>query len=211
MQITWFGQACFRFDSKDVRVLIDPFSKKIGLREPRINDQIIIVTHDHYDHNNIENTTPESFIIKGPGEYEKSGVQVVGISSFHDNTQGSERGLNTIYVIKLENITLCHLGDIGQHMLTDEQVETIGGVDILFVPIGGTYTVDGKQAVAIVKQIEPKIIVPMHYKVPGLTVNLEGPNAFLKEIGIKPEETEYYKITAKNLPQEETHLIMFKL
>lgn len=210
MQITWYGQACFRLESKDIRVLIDPFSKKIGLKEPRLNDAIMLVTHEHDDHNNTENGG-EAFTVRGPGEYEKSGVQIVGISSFHDATQGSERGLNTIYVIKFEDIKFCHLGDLGQNELTDEQIEMIGNVDILFVPIGGVYTIDGKQAVGIVKQIEPKIIIPMHYKVPGLSINLESPASFLKEIGIKPEEVDTYRINAKSLPTEEMKLIMFKL
>lgn len=212
MTISWFGQACFRIESKDLRILIDPFSSKIGLRAPRINDQIVLVTHDHDDHNNVESVGPESFVVRGPGEYEKSGVQIVGVSSFHDTTQGSERGLNTIYVIRTEGITLCHLGDLGQHELTSEQIEIIGGVDILFVPVGGTYTIDGKEAVSIVKQIDPKIIIPMHYKVPGLSIKeLEGPQMFLKEVGIKPEEVEVFKIQAKALPQEEMKLVMFKL
>lgn len=211
MTITWFGQACFRVEGKDVRVLIDPFDKKIGLRTPRIHDEIVLVTHDHYDHNSSEGAGPESFIVRGPGEYEKSGVQIVGIQSYHDNEEGAKRGLNTIYVVKFEEITLCHLGDLGQHQLTDEQIETIGGVDILMVPIGGTYTIDGKEAVGIVKQIEPKIIIPMHYKVPGLTVDLEGPQKFFKEIGLKPEEVETLKVNAKSLPEEEMKLITFTL
>ena len=212
MLITWYGQACFRLESKDLRVLIDPFDKKIGLKSPRVNDTVVLVTHDHHDHNNIEGANLEALVINGPGEYEKSGIQIVGISSFHDNTAGSQRGLNTIYVIKMEEITLCHLGDLGQHELNDEQIQTIGGVDILFVPIGGTYTVDGKQAVGIIKQIEPKIIVPMHYRIPGLEIDLDGPQAFLKEIGIKPEEqSESYRIAAKMLPAEEMKLITFKL
>ncbi|MEK7616409.1 MAG: MBL fold metallo-hydrolase [Patescibacteria group bacterium] len=211
MTVTWYGQACFRLEGKDTRVLIDPFEGKIGLRAPRINDQIICVTHEHYDHNNVEGASPETFVICGPGEYEKSSVQIVGVGSYHDNNHGADRGLNTIYVIKFEDITLCHLGDLGQSELSDEQIETIGGVDILFVPVGGTYTIDGKQAVGIVKQIEPKIIIPMHYKVPGLNIDLDGPNTFLKEIAIKPEEVESFKIQSKNLPQEEMRLITFTL
>lgn len=211
MTITWYGQACFRLESKDIRVLIDPFDKSIGLKLPRLNETIIAVTHDHHDHNHAMDAGPETFVIKGPGEYEKAGVQIVGIPSYHDNSQGSERGLNTIYVIKMEDITLCHLGDLGQHELSAEQQELIGSVDILMIPVGGVYTVNGKEAVDIVKQIEPKIIIPMHYKVPGLTVKLDGPESFLKEIGIKPEEVESYKIAAKALPQEEMKLVTFKL
>lgn len=211
MNITWYGQSCFRIENKDVRIVIDPFSKEIGLKTPRLNENIVLVTHDHDDHNNAKDLAPETFLINGPGEYEKSGVQVVGLLSYHDNSEGSERGLNTIYVIKVEDIKLCHLGDLGQHELTDEQIEIIGGVDILMIPVGGVYTIDGKEASAIVKQIEPKIIIPMHYKVPGLTIKLDGPEEFLKEVGIKPEEAEVLKITAKTLPQEEIKLVRFTL
>ena len=211
MNITWYGQACFRFESKEVRVLIDPFDKKIGLKAPRINDQIVLVTHEHDDHNAIGETESTTFVVRGPGEYEKSGVQIVGIGAYHDNTSGSERGLNTIYVMKMEDITMCHLGDLGQSELTPEQVELIGNVDILFIPVGGVYTIDGKTAAAVVKQIEPKIIIPMHYKVPGLTVTLENASTFLKEIAITPEEVDVLKIASKNLPQEEIRLVTFKL
>src|SRR3989344_3175518 len=147
MTITWFGQSCFRIEGKDVSILIDPFDKEIGLKVPRTRDAIILVTHEHHDHNNTEDA--EGFIIRGPGEYEKSGVQVVGIPSYHDNEQGTKRGLNTIFVLKVEDVKICHLGDLGQDKLTDEQIETIGEVDILMVPIGGRYTKDGKEEVHV--------------------------------------------------------------
>ncbi|OGN27557.1 MAG: hypothetical protein A3A33_05045 [Candidatus Yanofskybacteria bacterium RIFCSPLOWO2_01_FULL_49_25] len=211
MTITWYGQSCFRLESKDIRVLIDPFSKEIGLKPPRINDTIVALTHEHFDHNNVGEVGPETFVIRGPGEYEKSGIQIVGIQSFHDNEGGTQRGYNTIYVIKIEGITVCHLGDFGQHELTSEQLETIGEVDVLMTPIGGVYTIDGTQAVRIVEAIEPKIIIPMHYKVPGLAVDLEGPQKFIKEIGLKAEEVESLKLQQKSLPTEEMLLYTFKL
>ena len=211
MNITWYGQSCFRLESKGTSVLVDPFSKEIGLRAPRLNDNIFLVTHEHYDHNNVDGISPEQFVIRGPGEYEKAGIHFEGILSHHDNTQGTQRGLNTIYLIRMEDMRLCHLGDLGQNKLTDEQVEQIGDVDILFIPVGGRYTIDSKEAAEVVKQIEPKIIVPMHYKVPGLNIDIDGPQKFLKEIGLKPEEVETYRIAAKNLPTEETKLIQFKI
>lgn len=211
MTINWYGQACFRLESKGISILIDPFPKEIGLRPPRLNDNIYLVTHEHYDHNNIDNASAESFVVRGPGEYEKSGVYIEGIKSFHDNVDGKQRGLNTIYIIRLDDLRICHLGDLGQHELTDEQVEAVDEVDVLMVPVGGVYTIDGSQAVKIINQIEPKIIIPMHYKVVGLTIDLEGPQKFLKEIGIKPEEVETLKIAKKNLPTEEIKLLMFKL
>lgn len=211
MTITWYGQSCFRLESKGVSVLVDPFSKEIGLRAPRLNDNIFLVSHEHYDHNNVNEVGPEQFVIRGPGEYEKAGVYVEGIMSYHDNEQGVQRGLNTIYLIRMEEMRLCHLGDLGQNKLTDEQVEAIGDVDILFVPVGGKYTIDGKEAAEVVKQIEPKIIIPMHYKVTGLNIDIDNNQKFLKEIGIKPEEVESYKINAKSLPTEEIKLVTFKL
>jgi L-ascorbate metabolism protein UlaG (beta-lactamase superfamily) len=211
MNIQWYGQSCFRLESKGLSILIDPFSKEIGLKPPRLNDNIFLVSHDHYDHNNIEGVAKEAFVVKGPGEYESAGVYIQGINSYHDNVEGKERGLNTIYAIKFEDIRLCHLGDLGQSKLTDEQIETIGDVDILFIPVGGKYTLDGEQAADVVKEIEPKIIIPMHYEVPGLNVKIDGPQKFLKEIGLKPEETEIFKINKKILPTEEMKLVMFKL
>lgn len=211
MTITWFGQSCFRIEAKEGSVLIDPFSRDIGLRVPKPKDDLILVTHQHYDHSNTQDAGPEAFIISGPGEYERKGISVRGIRSYHDKTQGAERGLNTIYVIKAEDMTLCHLGDLGQEELTDAQVEDIGDVDILMVPVGGTYTIDYKEAVQVIGQIEPKVVIPMHYRVPGLTIDLAGPEKFIKEIGLAPEKTERLKVAKKFLPTEETKLFVFQL
>src|SRR3989344_1900504 len=143
MTITWYGQSCFRIEAKEGSVLIDPFSKEIGLRPPKIKDDVVLVTHQHSDHNNISEANPEAFIIQNPGEYEKQGIAVRGIASFHDDKQGTERGPNTIYIIKAEEMTICHLGDLG-HTLSDSQIEEIGDVDLVMIPVGGTYTIDAK-------------------------------------------------------------------
>lgn len=211
MTINWYGQACFRLESKDVKLLIDPFSKELGLRVPRMNDTIYLVTHDHYDHNNIGGVDKKSFVVTGPGEYEKAGVQIVGVQSFHDNEEGIKRGYNTIYVVTIDGIRVCHMGDIGQTQLTDEQLSTIGDIDILMIPVGGIYTVDGKQATKLVSQLQPKIVIPMHYKIKGLKEKLDDEKVFVKEIGMKPETVDTFKITKKNLPSEETQLIVFNL
>lgn len=187
--------------------MTDPFSKDIGLKPPKIKDDLVLVSHQHEDHNNIGDANPEAFIIKNPGEYEKQGISVHGIQSFHDKTQGKERGLNTIYVIKAEDMTLCHLGDLGDK-LTDEQVEQIGDVDILMIPVGGVYTINYKEAVEVIRQIEPKIIMPMHYKLPGLKFDLDSVDKFTKELGLTPEKVDKFKIAKKNLPTEEMKLII---
>jgi len=210
MTITWFGHSCFRIEAKEGSVLTDPFDKEIGLRPPKIKDDIVLVTHQHHDHNNIGDANPEAFIIQNPGEYEKQGIAIRGIQSYHDDKEGAERGLNTIYVLKAEEMTIAHLGDLG-HKLTDSQVEEIGDVDVLMIPVGGNYTIDGKMAVEVISQIEPKIIIPMHYKIDGLTVDIDGPEKFIKELGLTPEKVDKYKISKKLLPTEEEKLVMFNL
>jgi L-ascorbate metabolism protein UlaG (beta-lactamase superfamily) len=212
MTITWFGQSCFRIECKEGSILIDPFDKAIGLKPPRIKDDVVLVTHPHFDHDNIEAADGETFVITNPGEYEIKNIHVQGIPSFHDKSQGSERGLNTIYRIKAEDMVLCHLGDFGEGKLSDEQVEAVGDVDILIVPVGGHFTIDAKEAIEIISQVEPKIVIPMHYQVPGLTIKeLEGPEKFIKELGLTPETTDKFKIASKTLPIEEMKLVMLTL
>ena len=211
MTITWFGQSCFRIEAKEGSMLIDPFSPDIGLKPPKIKDDIVLVTHEHYDHNNIEGAGPEAFIIKNPGEYEKNGIAVLGIHSYHDKTEGKERGPNTIYVIKAEDMTVCHLGDLGQEKLDEKQVEEIGDVDILMIPVGGSYTINYKEALEVISQIEPKIVIPMHYKVKDLNIEIESADKFVKELGLTPEKVDKFKIVKKNLPDEEEKLVMFNI
>ncbi|MBI2003568.1 MAG: MBL fold metallo-hydrolase [Parcubacteria group bacterium] len=212
MTITWYGHSCFRLESKDVSLLIDPFSAETGLRPPKIKDNIVLVSHQHYDHNNIEGLPEDAFLAEGPGEYEVKGVFVKGIQSFHDKSQGRERGLNTVYVLKMEDMTLVHMGDFGQEGLTEEQVEKIGDVDVLMIPVGGNYTINYKEAVGVIREIEPKIVIPMHYKIQGLNVDIDGPEKFLKEVGLTPEKAEKsYKIQKKNLPSEEMKLVVFNI
>mgnify|MGYP001601107485 CR=1 FL=1 len=200
--------------------MIDLFSKEIGLKPPKIKDDIVMVTHDHPDHNSIEEIPPESFLINTPGEYEKKGIAIRGISSYHDKTEGKERGLNTIYVIKAEDMTICHLGDLGQEKLDEKQVDDIGDIDILLVPVGGNYTINYKEAIGVIGQIEPKIIIPMHYKIKDLKIGLDGPEKFVKELGLTPEKIsarggpasggDKFRISKKLLPLEEMKLIMFE-
>lgn len=210
MTITWYGHSCFRLESKEALVLTDPFSPEIGLRPPKIRDDIVLVSHQHFDHNNTEGMPQDSFLIKGPGEYEIKGVFIKGVQSFHDKSKGQERGLNTIYVIKMEEIILAHLGDFGEEKLSEEQVEKIGEADIVMIPVGGNYTINYKEAVEVISQIEPKIVIPMHYKIQGLKVDIDGPEKFLKEMSLTPEKADKsWKIQKKNLPAEEMKLVIF--
>lgn len=190
MQIVWKGQACFsivitRGKQEQVKILIDPFEDSIGLKLPPQEADIVLVTHGHSDHNNVKIVKGDPFIIDSPGEYEVKSVFVQGVTTFHDDVQGKERGLNTIYTITAEGITLCHMGDFGQKELTPEQVDKIGDVHVLMIPVGGTYTINGKEAGKVISQIEPKIIIPMHYALPKLKPNLAKVEEFLQVMGKK--------------------------
>ncbi len=212
MVITWYGQSCFKIQSGETVLFTDPFCKEIGLTPPRGQANIVTISHQHRDHNNYDALTGEPLVIKGPGEYETKGISIKGILSFHDNKEGKERGTNTIYIIEVEGIKICHLGDLGEEKLNDTQVEEINGVDILMIPVGGSFTINGEDAVEIINQIEPRLVIPMHYKIPGLDVKLDGVDVFLKEMGIgKKEAVDKLTLKKKDLPQEETEVIIMKI
>src|SRR3989338_3074571 len=229
-KITWAGQSCFQISvtaSKEAcDIVIDPFDEKIGLKMPNFNADVLLVSHSHFDHNNIKGVkgNPRTkgaeqsshdgspFIIDNPGEYEKNGVFVQGIDSFHDDVEGKERGRNTIFIIEAEDMRFCHLGDFGQKQLTDEQLDKIGHVDILMIPVGGTYTISAHEATKVIGQIEPKMVIPMHYALPKMKTDVEGVDIFLKAMG-KKEITAQDKLTIKAslLPKEsEMEIVVLK-
>jgi L-ascorbate metabolism protein UlaG (beta-lactamase superfamily) len=215
MNITWYGQSCFRVALQGQKkakqwtsLIIDPFDESTGLKLPKLEAEILLITHEHKDHNNQKIATKETFLINSPGEYELRDIFIQGISSFHDKEKGKERGLNTIYTVETEEIKLCHLGDFGQEELTDEQLRDIGEVDVLMIPVGGVYTIDAKEATKVISQIEPRIVIPMHYKIPGLKVKLDELGTFLKAIGDKGAKAEdKISIQKKNLPVGEMKIV----
>lgn len=203
MRISWYGQSCFKILTGNTTIITDPFNKDVGLKPIRCEAEIVIVSHDHRDHNNVSAVKGSPFVINGPGEYEFEGIDIKGCDSFHDNEQGKERGQNTLYVIEAESIRVCHLGDLGQRELTSEQLERLGAVDILMIPVGDIYTIGSEEAVNIINQIEPKIVIPMHYKIPQLTIKLQGIDGFLKEIGAEKEVIDQLIIKKKELAKED--------
>lgn len=204
MIIQWHGQSCFKIQSGDLVLVIDPYSKELGLTPPRYRTDIVLVTHNHYDHSNLSSLGGEPFLISGPGEYETKGVYIHGIPSFHDSVQGKERGVNTIYVVEIDGVCIAHLGDFGEGPLRDETLDSIGDVDILMIPVGGKYTIDGEDAGKVVKQIEPTIVIPMHYKIPGIGVALDPVDQFLKEMGAqKTDPQEKLVIKKKDIIEDE--------
>lgn len=192
MIITWYGHSCFKIQtrpqrgSEEVTIFTDPFDKSIGLKPPQGNADIVLISHSHSDHNNSSSLKGSPFIIDAGGEYSVKEVLIEGISSYHDNEKGALRGLNNIFTIRSEEMAICHLGDLG-HILTEDQVEDIGDVDVLMIPIGGKYTLDAKEAEKVIAQIDPKVIIPMHYKIPGLNLDIDDKEKFAKEVGLEME------------------------
>lgn len=215
MIITWYGQACFKLQSGDKVLVIDPFAKKIGLAPPNIQADIVFVTHEHFDHSNIKAIKGDYFLVNGPGEYEIKGVKARGISSFHDDEKGAKRGFNTLFLIELEEIRILHMGDFGQSALDDKQLEAVGRVDIVMIPVGGFFTIDAKQAVGIINILAPKIAIPMHYKIPKLAISqLTGVDIFLKELGeedTKAEEKLVVKQKDLQGEEEKTRIVVLRI
>ena len=194
-------------------IVTDPFtSAAIGLKLAKTSADFITVSHQHEDHNNttqISGTArrKEPFVIDGPGEYEVAGVSVLGIPSWHDNKNGVERGENIIYVISFEGLRLVHLGDLG-HQLNEKQLELINGVDVLFLPVGGTYTLDPAGAARLVTQVEPGIVIPMHYQLPGLKLKLAPVKDFLAQMGVGQPKKLASLVISRDKPVEEKEVVV---
>ncbi len=214
MQIIWKGQSCFQIITSQgkngqVTIVTDPFDETLGLRLPKLEADILLVSHGHHDHANVKAVGGSPFVVDGPGEYEIKEIFIHGIPSFHDAVSGKEKGNNIIYVIEAEDLRLCHLGDLGQKELTPEQVDKIGNIDILMIPVGGNYTIGDKEAMKVMSQIEPKIIIPMHFQIPKLKLKLDSADKFLKSMGIKslaplPKLT----IKKKDISAEEAKIVL---
>ena len=159
----------------------------MGLRPPQGQADVVFISHAHHDHNNIDALKGDPVIIDTPGEYAVKGINVIGIDSFHDDKEGTVRGHSTIFILEAEDLKICHLGDLGCD-LSGKQLEEIDGVDILFIPVGGKYTIDGKKAAELVRKIEPIIVIPMHYKVTGSNIDIADEKVFCSSIGSCPKE-----------------------
>ena len=208
MDITWLGHSCFRIKGKGATLLTDPYNESIGysLGNPEAN--IVTSSHSHPGHGFTSGVGGEPKIVRGPGEYEISGVFITGIATFHDAEKGQERGRNTVYLIEMEDMKLCHLGDLG-HPLSTEQVAEIGSVELLMVPVGGFSTIDAVTAAETVRLLQPGIVIPMHFQTEAVRFQLAPAERFLREMGIKAgfEAEPRLSITKAGL-SEETQVVV---
>ena len=191
MRVEWFGQSAFRLDADGKTVAIDPFGDMSAMSRDRgiqwdypaiagVEPDLLLVTHEHGDHNAVEAIGGEPHTLRSTaGTHESPIGQVTGVASEHDDKAGSERGPNTIFCFELDSVRVCHMGDFGQSGLRPEQIEAIGDVDLLFVPVGGGFTIGAEQAALIVERLQPRWVVPMHYRTPRIGF-LETADAFLE-------------------------------
>ncbi len=215
MNITWYGFSCFRIEEKtsagEASLVTDPYGPEDGKKLPRsLAADIVTVSHDHSRHNNLEAVGGNPFVISGPGEYEIKDLFVTGVPTFHDKVEGQEKGRNTMYYIVVDDVHIVHLGDLN-HALEAQHLEEFHNIDVLMVPIGGGDSLDAKRAAEVVRQLEPRIVIPMHYKSGGVGAKLDGVEPFLKAMGVaKPETQNKLKLAKKDLPQEEMKVVILE-
>jgi len=214
MDITFLGHSSFRLKGKTATVVTDPFDPEVvGLKFPKVAADIVTVSHQHEDHNQADLVKGVKRLVSGPGEYEIMGVSIIGIPTFHDEKKGAKRGKNTIYVYEMDGLRLVHLGDLG-HKLHEKILEKIGDIDILMVPVGGEYTIGPTEAVEVARAIEPKMVIPMHYQMPGLNpatfAKLSSTKPFLAEIGLLVEKTDKLSVKKENIGEESKVILLEK-
>ena len=208
MKIKWYGHAAFLITSdQGTKMILDPYEPGAfggQLSYGKIKDQvdIVLTSHDHADHNYTQDLPGMPQVVKGSGSKTIKGISMKGISTYHDPSKGSERGPNTIFTLKMDNIQLCHLGDLG-HLLSDKELAEIGPVDILLIPVGGYFTIDPKEATRVAEQIKPKILIPMHFKTAKCGFPIAPVEDFLKgKVNTKRPKTSEVTFDKASLPQQ---------
>lgn len=213
MQITYWGHSSFRIKTKTATIVCDPYSPKVGFKMPKkVEADIVTVSHDLPDHNFLDVVGGDAFVISGPGEYEIKEVSILGLPSGQSDKQEKKENSNIIFTFSSEDFVACHLGDLS-HLLTSKMIEEIGTVDVLFVPVGGEETIGPKRAIEVVAQIEPHVVIPMHFKTsrhnPSLFAKLQPVDEFLKQIGVE-YRTEEKLILTKGGSGEEMEVVVLK-
>lgn len=180
MKIRWYGHACFELNSsRGVRIVADPFDAKVGYEVPDIEANIVTLSHDHYDHNNLSAVKGEYVLVKDTGDYNIEEITIQGFSTYHDHEMGVKRGKNIVFKYIIDKLTIVHLGDLG-HLLDQDILQNLEDIDVLLIPTGGTFTIDSSEAFELVTTISPKIIIPMHYKTEKINFNIEPVYNFTK-------------------------------
>ena len=211
MEIIWYGHACFRLKDRNSTVITDPYDKSLGLTLPRPKADIVTISHPGPHHGCVDAVKGEFKVVNGPGEYEIGGIFVTGVQMFppkKNNNDNDAPSQNNVFVIYIEDLAICHLGDLN-YIPTQNQVEDMGNIDVLMVPVGGKNALNAAEAAEVISLIEPYIVIPMHYSLPGLAIKLDPVSKFLKEMGVaKAEPESSLKLTKSSLPDETQIVLM---
>ena len=214
MKIQFLGHASFLLTTDaGTRIVTDPFDPEkskgaLKYRPFKESADIITLSHEHFDHGAAHILTGSPIILRGNGKFVASEVEFLGIETYHDESHGSERGRNTVFVISVDGLRIAHMGDLG-HVLTADQAAEIGSVDVVLIPVGGYYTIDASQAAKIADQIAAKIVIPMHYKNDKCDFPIASVDGFIKD---KPNVTHQgdsvLEVTKENLPPKQQIIVL---
>jgi L-ascorbate metabolism protein UlaG (beta-lactamase superfamily) len=209
LDVTWLGHGCFRLRGKSAAVVTDPYPPTLGPKLPRLEADVLTISHEHENHAYARAVKDGAYVIAAPGEYEVAGVVVNGLPTYHDSASGAEHGRNTVYVVELDEVRVCHLGDLG-HGLDDGMLGVIGNVDLLLVPVGGGRALDAAKAAEVVRQLEPRVVVPMHYALPSILKELAPVERFLREMGVEVAEPQPKLSMQASSSEAETRVVLLE-
>ncbi len=211
MKITWLGHSSFLIeDFKGRKILTDPYDDSVGYALFKEKVNLVTISHDHFDHNYINELKGTPIILNKVGLFDKCDISFEGIPSFHDHEKGLKRGSNIIYTFKVDNYKICHLGDLG-HSLTEEDINKIGKIDVLLIPVGGNFTIAAIEAKEITKKINPHIVIPMHFKTNKINFPIDGVEDFLIEMkNVKKIDSATIEITDKLEGYNKVYVLQYK-
>ncbi len=205
MEITWLGHNCFRLKGREAAVITDPCAPTTGYKIGKVTADVVTISHNHPESNYRQAVQGEAKFITGPGEYEIGGVLMTAVRTKHDP---GEHARNLAFVFDIDDVRICHLGDIKQVPHADD-VEQLVGADVLLVPVGGGTTLDARAAAEVVSLLDPKIVIPMRYKTSSSTGDLDGVDRFLKEMGAESKTPENrLNVTRSNVPDATTVVLL---
>jgi len=208
MEITWYGRACFRLKGREASVITDPCPPATGFVAGKHEVDLLTISHAHADHSYTRSITA-GLTLTRPGEYEYRNLLVTGVRTFHDGERGAQRGENVVFAVEVDGVHVCHLGDLG-HLLTEEQLGELGPVDVLLVPVGGNFTISPAEAAEVVAQVNPKIVIPMHFATDGASTDLLGPERFLNELAVSEPIRQPKAVVHSSTLPEETQVVLLE-
>jgi L-ascorbate metabolism protein UlaG (beta-lactamase superfamily) len=211
MKVKWLGHACFLITADNgLKIITDPYIEGSGLKYSPINESadIVTVSHDHFDHNNVSAVKGKPDVVKGSGTKTVKGIQFKGVATYHDEAKGGQRGDNVVFCFTVDGVNICHLGDLG-HRLSKEEIAQIGDIDVLLIPVGGFFTIDAKVASQVCEDLKPKVIIPMHFKTPRCDFPITEVDDFLTgKSNVKKLNSSEVELKATTLPTTAEILVL---